>query len=449
MGRNNKRTVHGSRRIGIAVVAAALVVVLAAPAGASAATVAQARGQLLSWHLNPAPLFPAPLPSALTGADVKLSRFTPLDYDVSFTKPGCTGPFCVDLRRLGYNGLNDILNDPVTSNVRLLQIGNRSVYAAETGHAGAPGLMAWHEQGRTYMAITKDEANIDDVIRVLTPFVASLQPLTEPCAALTFISVRGSGESSKGTDDQSASAVTQRVYSETLSRLAKVVPKPGFYQLPYAALSVNVIANGVGKGSLLGAKRRLLRNVKTYINGEKQGVKNLSNFVSDTKARCSNAGFLLAGYSQGAMVIHDYLTQLARNGRSRELLSIRGVVLVADPERAPDSHVINFGSARASDYGVCRASEKVQQPNVCTGTDSTQDVPSVFPNIWQVCDDGDIVCDTSALLHANTLSGWKAQVKGGTITHETYCVTGRHGSRCTHGLITAGRGLGQRASTAP
>jgi hypothetical protein len=233
-----------------------------------------------------------------------------------------------------------------------------------------------------------------------------------------------------------------------LSRLAPRTPKPRFYQLPYAALSTDVLAAGVQKaGSLRASEDRFFQNLTTYIGSEKYGVAKLNRFISQAEAACPKAGFVLAGYSQGAMLIHDYLTQLARQGSGAELRAIRGTVLVADPERTPQSSVVNFGTARSDGYGVCRASENILRVAVCVSSDATQDVPPVYPNMRQVCDDGDIVCDTSVLLHLNTLNGWKAQVKGGLITHETYCVAGRHGSRCSAGLIAAGRALGQRVST--
>lgn len=130
MGRFSHRKACHPRPVALVLLVASLVVVLPAPGGAFGATLTQAQRQLLSWHLTPAPLFPA----GLAGTDVALSRFSPLDYDVSFTRPGCAGPFCVDLRRLTWGALDSILNDPLTTDVRQVQVGNRVVFAVRTGH---------------------------------------------------------------------------------------------------------------------------------------------------------------------------------------------------------------------------------------------------------------------------------------------------------------------------
>jgi hypothetical protein len=119
--------------------------------------------------------------------------------------------------------------------------------------------MAWHEQGRTYLAWAWTDERT--ALRWLTPVVESLRPLTGPrraCTALTFISVRGSGESSTGPSDMAASPVTQRIYTEMISRLPAGTPKPSFQQLPYEALSTDVLAAGVKKAPSLSRRGPVL-----------------------------------------------------------------------------------------------------------------------------------------------------------------------------------------------
>ena len=450
-------------RIALATLVAALAFVLLAPGGASAATLAQVRVQLLALHLQPPPLFPSQLPASHRGVNVRLYRWSGVDYIVGLGEPenaDChTLPnptdWCVELRRTDASALGQMLHDPIDfPHPRHLRVGSRSVWFVQAENNAGGWWMAWHEQGRTYLAWAWTDERT--ALRWLTPVVESLRPLTGPrraCTALTFISVRGSGESSTGPSDMAASPVTQRIYTEMISRLPAGTPKPSFQQLPYEALSTDVLAAGVKKApSLKAAVDRFFQNLAAYISGEKVGVVNLASFISRTEARCPHAGFVLAGYSQGAMVIHDYLALLA-TGSASERNAIRGVALVADPERMPDSWVLNFGTAQFDGYGVCHASEHILRVAVCVSGASTQDVPRAYRNVWQVCDDGDIVCDTSVLFHLNTLNGWKAQVEGGVITHTAYCVSGRYGSRCAQGVIEAGRALGQhvlngmRAST--
>jgi hypothetical protein len=165
---------------------------LLVPVGnASGATLPQARAQLLAWHLRPAPLFPAALPVAFQGANVTLERFSGADFDLQFKKGDCTGTaptdLCVDVRRVSDGSLDTILHDPATTSVESIRAGSRSVYAVETGRAGAPSMLAWHEQGRTYMAIQR-YVGLDEAFGNLVPLVESLRPIapplpTDPCAA--------------------------------------------------------------------------------------------------------------------------------------------------------------------------------------------------------------------------------------------------------------------------
>jgi hypothetical protein len=165
---------------------------LFAPVGnASGATLPQARAQLLAWHLRPAPLFPAALPAAFGGAIVTLDRFSGVDFDLQFAKGDCTGTtptdLCLDVRRVSWGALDAILHDPATTSVQPMQVGSRSVYAVETGHSGAPSLLAWHEQGHTYMAIQR-YVGLDEALGNLIPLVQSLRPIAalqaiDPCAA--------------------------------------------------------------------------------------------------------------------------------------------------------------------------------------------------------------------------------------------------------------------------
>src|SRR5438067_4319002 len=108
-----------------------------------------------------------------------------------------------------------------------------------------------------------------------------------------------------------------------------------------------------------------------------------------------------------------------------------------------NSSVTNFGTAGVGGYGLCHAAETII--HVAVAGAATQDVSRSFPNVWQVCDDGDIV---GALLpeHAEWLGGPAGR---GDITHTSYCVTGKRGTRCEQSITTAGQALGRGLSTHP
>jgi hypothetical protein len=176
---------HDLRVVLVALISA-LAVMLSVPVGARGASLAQVREQLVGWKLRPGPLFPTTVPAGYEGTNVTLDRFSGIDYDVVFARPDCTGTnFCAYYRRLSWGALDDILHDSATTDVQPMRIGTRSGYAAETGHSGAPSLFAWHEQGRTYMAVER-YVDLAQAIRDLTPLVESLRPLPtpplDPCA---------------------------------------------------------------------------------------------------------------------------------------------------------------------------------------------------------------------------------------------------------------------------
>ena len=126
------------------------------------------------------------MPVGFEGTDVRLYRASGVEYSVEFSRAQCTGvSFCVYLERLGYGALNDLLNDPIATNIHQVHVGTRTVWAMETGHSADPALLAWREQGRTYMAVER-YVGLDEALPVLTPLVESLQPLPvpppDPCA---------------------------------------------------------------------------------------------------------------------------------------------------------------------------------------------------------------------------------------------------------------------------
>ena len=161
------------------VVLAGLAVAALAPTAASAATLAQVRARLLSWHLTPPPLFPTRLPAVFKRASVALSRDSsvPLDYDIAWSRNARNiNVFTVALKRGPATLLQEVLNDPEKTSERQITIGPRHVYALETGHAGAPFELAWQEDGSTYL-VQEKYVDRKHGMPTLGPLVRALRPL--------------------------------------------------------------------------------------------------------------------------------------------------------------------------------------------------------------------------------------------------------------------------------
>jgi hypothetical protein len=276
---------------------------------------------------------------------------------------------------------------------------------------------------------------------------------TDPihCSDVNFISARGSGEPT----GQALTPETGGVLFSTLAAGLKAKHKSyDFYQLRYPADALSVLSDGLASAGT-GVVDRFFQNLTKYLGGEQTGVVNLAVRIQDVENRCGpSVGFVLAGYSQGAMVLHDYLTQLAATGAPNDVKRILGAALIADPERVESSHALNFGSAPRIDHGICRTADQVIGVDLCAaGASATRDVPKAFANVWNVCDSQDIVCDTSSIepiLQASAVVGALGGVAGfigagaavytavthGGAVHGSYC--DRKSGRCQKALQTTG-----------
>jgi cutinase len=100
--------------------------------------------------------------------------------------------------------------------------------------------------------------------------------------------------------------------------------------------------------------------------------------------RCPNTKVVLAGYSQGAMVIHRNLYDLADDPR------VAAVLLVADGDRLPVDTTIGMGStaiAPGAGKGVA------QEHSFLASTNTAMLPPAIGSRTVSVCDIGDPVCD--------------------------------------------------------
>lgn len=100
--------------------------------------------------------------------------------------------------------------------------------------------------------------------------------------------------------------------------------------------------------------------------------------------RCPQTKVVLAGYSQGAMVIHRNLHDLADDPR------VAAALLVADGDRLPADTTINMGSTA---IGPGMGKGVAQEHSFLASTDTSPLPPSIGARTVSVCDIGDPVCD--------------------------------------------------------
>ena len=102
-------------------------------------------------------------------------------------------------------------------------------------------------------------------------------------------------------------------------------------------------------------------------------------------ARCPNTMVVLAGYSQGAMVIHRNLYDVAD-----DYPNVVAALLVADGDRLPVDTTINLGST-AMTPGIGKG--VAQEHSFLASTDTSPLPPAMGARTISVCDVGDPVCD--------------------------------------------------------
>ena len=301
-----------------------------------------------------------------------------------------------------------------------------------------------------------------------TPAVqaAATAPKTSgACSGVDFVSARGSGEpwdsptSRNGSPylpgSPEANAALKGILQVLPAKGATVPPVdvdqlggPGATPNSYQAPDVKDIVKDWSWNPLklpADLNRTINVNLPKYLASEQVGETELYTYLSNTYLDCQSTGHepmvVLAGYSQGAMVVHNVLNLLALGGQTGVASIVKGAVLIADPERTPLSDVVNFGTATAGDEGICPWAEGSAIGKLdafsCVGSDRTTDVDKLFAkSAIAVCDEKDIVCDWSADVHSNVTTDIQ-DVKYGHWVHVN-C----H-SYCGNEVITAGKRIGR------
>ena len=120
-----------------------------------------------------------------------------------------------------------------------------------------------------------------------------------------------------------------------------------------------------------------------YMTSVDAGTAALGGQYAAFTAQCPTTKVVLAGYSQGAMVVHRNLQTLGANP------NLAAALLIADGDRIPDDTTVNIGSAStdpektggaAQDWPILAHAPAKLPANVGVRTIS-------------VCDAGDAVCD--------------------------------------------------------
>ncbi|WP_199423109.1 cutinase family protein [Actinotalea solisilvae] len=203
------------------------------------------------------------------------------------------------------------------------------------------------------------------VVAAIAPPATAADDAT--CAQVRFIGVRGSGQS-VGYGAQ----VDDVLYGFAMSMSAAGHrPTVDYHALDYTAAPVETLAAAGG--------------IDEYIRSITTGVQLLDVYIDNAAARCPSQTLVLAGYSQGAMVVQEYLSSPEASAAILTRVAGAGLVASGDRERPPGWIAHEYGTATPSS-GARTTMLLRNPPNIST---------QLRGRVLSLCDRGDLVCDTA------------------------------------------------------
>jgi hypothetical protein len=132
-----------------------------------------------------------------------------------------------------------------------------------------------------------------------------------------------------------------------------------------------------------------------FMDSVKDGTEAAADQFEAFTERCPTTQVVLAGYSQGAMVIHRNLEDLADDPH------VAAALLIADGDRLPADTTINMGSTAV----VPSVGKGVAQEHSFLASAPTSTLPpEIGARTVSVCDVGDPVCDSDPDADTDALS---------------------------------------------
>lgn len=195
------------------------------------------------------------------------------------------------------------------------------------------------------------------------------------CPDVHWIGAAGSGERD-GADLTTYNGMG-RVVDESLNDLATELRQDGrsitAEAVDYPAVPVPDQDGGVGQW--LG-----------FMGSVDAGTAALANQYNAFVGQCPTSKVVLAGYSQGAMVVHRNLQALAASP------NLTAVLLVADGDRRPDDPTFNLGTVS----GIPKRGKGVAQDWPILAHAPASLTPAIGAHTISVCNLNDAVCDYNA-----------------------------------------------------
>jgi cutinase len=204
--------------------------------------------------------------------------------------------------------------------------------------------------------------------RTATFTVTAPPPPPAACSQVWFIGARGSGEAASGSDGMGPGV---DYMAKVLAAQLKAGSGQSLHLMPvnYSADPVNdlypdnavllLIAAGEIPQALALYKET---SVAEYDTSIESGMTVTLLDVASVLKRCSGARIILAGYSQGAIAVHNAENWIAAHVPS-ELRHIVGTLLLADGDRVANTKGTEFGTSLSSTTKGLRVSLGLVKPH--------------------------------------------------------------------------------------
>lgn len=215
-----------------------------------------------------------------------------------------------------------------------------------------------------------------------------------PCADVLFLGARGSGEPMTASEVKRNSGQVPGYgieVDQVRAAFTAEATRRGYsvnsVAITYPAESTDVIkrtSSGLPTGAM------------GYFAGLDIGVQGVVSIVSARVGACPDEKFVLAGYSQGAMVMHRALARIAEISGAIE--KVRSVVLIADGDRVSGSIAELVGTAPQSGVGLAEWARR-DIGYIGGVTYDGSDIPSILSGrVRAICNSGDLICDFNRAL---------------------------------------------------
>jgi len=153
--------------------------------------------------------------------------------------------------------------------------------------------------------------------------------------------------------DYMASVVSAYFKAEGVDVAAKPVsyPADSVDVLKPNATVLKLLKEGNTAAEVAAAVLWVHTSLDAYNSSINQGIKQAEADVTALVKQCPDTKIVMGGYSQGAAVVHDAEVYLAAHDHAA-VSRIAGTLLLADPDRVPNSKAKRYGSAPAAGEGV-------------------------------------------------------------------------------------------------